>query len=344
MRIEDFDYSLPPELIAQEPTQERTASRLLVLRRDGSAPEHRTFRELNELLAPGDLLVANSSRVFPARLLGRRRGGGSAEVLLVADEGGGLWQALVRPSRRLRAGDEVAIGPRLRVRVISPAADSHGRRLVRLDAEGCDAASALERYGLVPLPPYIRRLPRPDDAERYQTVFARERGSIAAPTAGLHFTNDLLADLAARGVAWATIVLHVGPGTFAPVRASHVAGHRLPPESFVVSGESAAAVRETRRRGGRVIAVGTTAARVLETVARNDGCIEPSAGQTTLVVVPGFRFRVVDSLVTNFHLPRSSLLLLVAAFAGRESVLNAYREAVCRRYRFYSYGDAMLIL
>jgi S-adenosylmethionine:tRNA ribosyltransferase-isomerase len=344
LRIEDFEYSLPPELIAQEPTQERAASRLFVLRRDGSESEHRTFRKLTQLVRPGDLLVANSSRVFPARLLGRRRGGGSAEVLLVSDEGGGEWRALLKPNRRLRLGDEVEIGPRLRVRVTSAFADAHGSRRVQLEADGEDAASALGCHGLVPLPPYIRRGPRPDDAERYQTVFARERGSVAAPTAGLHFTEELLAELAAHGVGWATIVLHVGPGTFAPVRVRDVAAHRLPPESYAVPAESAAAVRETRRRGGRVIAVGTTTARVLETVALDDGCIEPSRGQTALVIAPGFRFRVVDGLVTNFHLPRSSLLLLVAAFAGRERILDAYREAALRRYRFYSYGDAMLIL
>lgn len=342
MRIEDFDYSLPADLIAQEPAEERSASRLLVLKRDGPALLHRAFSDLSEFLDPGDLLVANSSRVFPARLLGRRKGGGSAELLLIADEGGGRWQALLRPSRRLRAGDELEIGPDLRARVISPAADPHGRRLVQLDAE--DADLALERHGLVPLPPYIRRPPGAEDVERYQTVYAQERGSIAAPTAGLHFTNELLGELAAHGVGWATVVLHVGPGTFAPVRVSDVSDHRLPPESFVVPSETAAAVREARRRGGRVIAVGTTAARVLETVGRDDRCVEASSGKTDLVIVPGFHFRVVDGLVTNFHLPRSSLLLLVAAFAGRERILETYQEAVRRRYRFYSYGDAMLVL
>jgi S-adenosylmethionine:tRNA ribosyltransferase-isomerase len=344
VRIQDFDYELPEAAIAQEPLPERDASRLLVLdRRDGSL-RHQVFRDLPELLEPGDLVVVNRTRVFPARLLGRRSAGGTAEVLLVRRLAGDLWEALVRPGRRLRAGDRVEIAPDLSVAIESEAQGPDARRRVRILAKDPDAAGALERLGHVPLPPYIRRPDRPEDRDRYQTTYSREPGSVAAPTAGLHFTPELLARLRARGIGIAELVLHVGPGTFKPVAADDVRRHTVAPEPFLVPRETAEAVQQARGRGGRVVAVGTTTTRALETTSRGDRHVVPGAGETDLVIVPGSRFRVVDALVTNFHLPRSSLLLLVSAFAGRERVLSAYRAALDAGYRFYSYGDAMLIL
>ena len=317
----------------------------MVLPRDGSAPRHHVFRDLPGLLSPGDLVVMNRSRVLPARLLGRRGSGGEAEVLLLRDKGGdGRWEAMVRPGRHLRPGQRVTVDDDLTVVVESEALGSDGRRQVRLLSKRRDVGAALERCGHVPLPPYIRRPDRPEDRERYQTVYAREPGSIAAPTAGLHFTPALLDLLKARGVETAEVVLHVGPGTFRPVTAEEVEDHVVEPEPFSVPEETAAAVAACRRRGGRVVAVGTTTVRTLETVARGDRGIAAREGAAALVIVPGFTFRVVDALLTNFHLPRSSLLLLVSAFAGRERVLHAYEEAVREGYRFYSYGDAMLIV
>jgi S-adenosylmethionine:tRNA ribosyltransferase-isomerase len=342
--ISQFDYELPPELIAQEPLPERDASRLLVLDRGMGGTAHHAFRDLPELLAPGDLLVANRSRVIPARLLGRRARGGEAEILLVRDHGQGRWEAMVRPGRHLRPGQRVTIDDDLSVVVESEALGADGRRRVRLLSKRRDVDGALERCGHTPLPPYIQRPDLAADRERYQTVYARERGSVAAPTAGLHFTDSLLAKLAERGIEREEVVLHVGPGTFQPVRAARVEEHRVAPEPYVLPPGTAAAVERTRARGGRVVAVGTTTVRVLESAARPDGTVAAGEGETGLVIVPGHRFRVVDALLTNFHLPRSSLLLLVAAFAGREAVLRAYAEAVRQRYRFYSYGDAMIII
>jgi len=346
--LSDFDYELPRSAIAQTPLAERDASRLLVLERGSGKTSHRGFRELPALLHSGDLLVVNRSRVLPARLLGRLRGGGAAEILLLrdvsAEHAGGAWEAFVRPGRRLRPGDRIVIGAELEATVETRAIAEDGRRRLRLAAPHGELGLALERSGLPPLPPYIRRKAEPGDRERYQTVFAREPGSVAAPTAGLHFTQGLLARLAERGVERAEIVLHVGPGTFQPVKVEHVESHRVAPEPFAVPEETAQAVRRARARGGRVVAVGTTVVRALETAARDDRTLEAKEGETGLVVFPGFRFRVVDALLTNFHLPRSSLLLLVSALAGRERVLSAYAEAIAAGYRFYSYGDAMLIL
>jgi S-adenosylmethionine:tRNA ribosyltransferase-isomerase len=281
--------------------------------------------------------------VFPARLLGRRAGGGAAEVLLLARRGPEEWEALVRPGRRLRRGDAVSVGDELTLQIASGPLGRDGRRRVRLEAPGIGVDEAIARLGRLPLPPYIRR---PDDAadrERYQTVYAREAGSVAAPTAGLHFSDALLERLAARGVRRAELVLHVGPGTFRPVTADRVEEHRLEPEPFWIPPETAAAIASVRAAGGRVVAVGTTTVRTLESAADSRGQVAAGAGETDLVILPGFGFRVVDALLTNFHLPRSSLLLLVAAFAGRERVLDAYAEAVVAGYRFYSYGDAMLV-
>jgi S-adenosylmethionine:tRNA ribosyltransferase-isomerase len=341
--ISEFDYHLPPELIAQEPLPERDASRLLVLDRETGAISHRAFRDLPDLLDPGDLVVMNRSRVIPARLLGRRSKGGDAEILLVRDRGEGRWEAMVRPGRHLRPGQRVAIDDDFSVVIESEALAEDGRRHVRLLSRRRDVAAALERCGHVPLPPYVRRPDRPEDRERYQTVYAHEPGSIAAPTAGLHFTPDTLVRLRARGVETAEVVLHVGPGTFRPVTAARVEDHRLPPEPYLVPPETADAVARARGRGGRVVAIGTTTVRALEASAAAAGAVTAGSGETALVIVPGFRFQAVDALVTNFHLPRSSLLLLVSAFAGRERVLAAYAEAVRSGYRFYSYGDAMWV-
>lgn len=355
-----YDYELPPELIAQQPLPQRDGSRLLVLdRRTGTLAHHR-FSELPELLRPGDVLVLNRSRVIPARLLGTRPGGGAAEILLVRRLAGGLWSALVRPGRRLRSGTRVAVAPGFAVEIVdgSPASPpgapgppgepsphaAQPLRLVRLVCDGEDEERALERHGHVPLPPYIARPDTPADHERYQTVFSREKGSVAAPTAGLHFTAELLQRLQARGVELVTVVLHVGPGTFRPVEVEDVRQHSVGSEPYEVPQDTADAVNRARATGRRVIAVGTTATRTLEAASGSEGRLAAGAGETGLVILPGHRFVVVDGLVTNFHLPRSSLLLLVSAFAGRQSVLAAYAEAVRSRYRFYSYGDAMLLL
>jgi S-adenosylmethionine:tRNA ribosyltransferase-isomerase len=349
--ISEFDYDLPTELIAQEPLPERDASRLLVLDRGSGEISHHAFAELPDLLAAGDLLVVNRSRVIPARLLGRRAKGGEAEILLVRDRGEGRWEAMVRPGRHLRPGQRVTIDEDLSVMVESEALDESGRRQVRLLSSRRDIEGALERCGHTPLPPYIRRPDRPADRERYQTVYAREGGSVAAPTAGLHFTEALLTRLREKGVERAEVVLHVGPGTFQPVKAARVEDHRVAPEPYAVPREAAAAVESTRARGGRVVAVGTTTVRVLETAARE----RAASGWTDLYVTPPYPFAAVDALITNFHLPRSSLLLLVtawvqagmrgaSAYGARDTLLAAYRAALNNGYRFFSFGDAMLIL
>jgi S-adenosylmethionine:tRNA ribosyltransferase-isomerase len=338
-----YDFDLPADRIAQAPLAERDASRLLVLDRSTGALAHSTF---------GDLLVTNRSRVFPARLLGRRPGGGAAELLLVRRLEPGLWEAMVRPGRRLRPGVVVEIGPGVRaqiegpgVRAPSPVADvaPSALRRVRLVFDELSEEAALERHGHVPLPPYIRRADAPSDRARYQTVYAREGGSVAAPTAGLHFTRALLERLEERGIERVELVLHVGPGTFRPVEVEDVRAHSVLPERYDIPEATAGAVDRARAEGRRVIAVGTTATRALESALGPEGRLRAGEGETSLVIVPGFPFRAVDGLVTNFHLPRSSLLLLVGAFGGRERVLQAYAEAVRQGYRFYSYGDAMLL-
>lgn len=282
----------------------------------------------------------NRSRVFPARLLGTGPKGGRAEILLLKELPGGAWEALLRPSRRLKVGDQIRVLPGLSIEVASGPKGPDGRRVVR----GALFEETLERAGHVPLPPYIRRPDRPEDRERYQTVYARERGSVAAPTAGLHFTEGLFKRLEVAGVGRTDILLHVGPGTFQPVRVEDVEAHRVAAEAYWIPSEAEAAICATRARGGRVIAVGTTTTRALESAATVDGRVLAGSGETDLVITPGYSFRVIDGLLTNFHLPRSSLLLLVSALAGREKVLAAYAEAVAKGYRFYSYGDAMLIL
>ncbi len=342
-----FDYALPPDLIAQEPAEPRDAARLLVLgRRPAGALEDARVRDLPRFLRAGDCLVVNDTRVLPARLFGRIAGTErDAEVLLLHPVGPREedWAALLRPARRCPVGTTVVLADGA-ARATVTAREALGRARVRLDGAG-PVEAFLEAHGVPPLPPYIRRYRKPggEDWARYQTVYADRPGAVAAPTAGLHFTAALLATLAGGGVEVHRVTLHVGPGTFRPVRAERVADHRVEAERFEVSEATAAAVTRARREGRRVVAVGTTTVRVLETAAAPDGAVAPGAGWTDLTIVPGHRFRAVDALLTNFHLPRSSLLLLVSAFAGRERVLDAYAHAVAAGYRFYSYGDAMLV-
>jgi S-adenosylmethionine:tRNA ribosyltransferase-isomerase len=334
-----FAYELPEHLIARVPHQQRDESRLLALHRESGAIAHRAFRDLAELIPAGDALVLNETRVFPARLLGRRRGGGEAEVLLLrpvaADPS--LWEAMVRPGSKLKPGRLVEIADELRVEIVDSTPD--GTRLVRLHTP-LALDEALDRFGRIPLPPYIDRDPEPEDAERYQTVYARERGSVAAPTAGLHFTPALLEALAAKGVRVIRVLLHVGVGTFRPVEAEDPAQHRMHLECYQVSPEAAAALNPPRTAGGKIWAVGTTVTRTLESVPGGDGTIHPGEGWPNLFIRPPHDFRAVAHLITNFHLPRSTLLMLVAALAGYEPTMRAYHDAIAEGYRFYSYGDA----
>ena len=347
MRLSDFDYPLPAELIAQEAAPVRDAARLLRLDRATGERSHHRVADLDTLLEPGDVLVVNDTRVVPARLLGRREpSGGAVECLLLARLDGERWDALVHPGQKLKIGSRAVFegrGRRLRLDVL--ARHHHGRRTIRLRADDGDVDTAIDAIGHVPLPPYIKRADDAADRERYQTMFAAARGSVAAPTAGLHFTPALLDRLQARGVEHHAITLHVGYGTFEPVRTEEVAAHRVAAERYAVPESTATAVNRALDEGRRVVAVGTTTTRTLEAVARaHGGRLEPCAGETDLYIHGDFDFQVVGGLLTNFHLPRSSLLVLVCALAGPAAILAAYREAVDRRYRFYSYGDAMLIV
>lgn len=347
MHLSDFDYDLPAELIAQEAARARDAARLMRVNRRTGERTHHGVSDLAGLLLPGDVVVVNDTRVVPARLLGRRDpSGGAVECLLLRRIDGERWDALVHPGQKLRVGSRAVFergGRRLDLEVL--ARHFHGRRTVRLTAGDGGVDDAIDSIGHVPLPPYIKRGDRPADRERYQTVYAATRGSVAAPTAGLHFTTALLERLRGRGVERRAVTLHVGYGTFEPVRTEDIEAHRVAPERYVVPAATAVAVNRALDEGRRVIAVGTTTTRTLEAVARaHGGRLEPGAGETDLYIRGRFDFRVVGGLLTNFHLPRSSLLLLVCALAGRENILAAYRDAIARRYRFYSYGDAMLIL
>ncbi|HEV2146800.1 MAG TPA: tRNA preQ1(34) S-adenosylmethionine ribosyltransferase-isomerase QueA [Longimicrobiaceae bacterium] len=343
LRTSDFDFHLPPEQVAQAPSERRDRSRLLVVDRASGELSHRHFADLAEMVPPGDALVLNETRVFPARLVGRRESGAPAEVFLLhpAREDPFLWTALVRPGAKLKPGRRVEVGPELEVEVVE--STPSGERVVRLHTP-LPPDEALERYGRVPLPPYVHREAEERDRERYQTVYARERGSVAAPTAGLHFTPELLARLEERGVRIVRLVLHVGVGTFRPVEAEDPAEHAMHSEWYRVSPEAAAAVNETRAAGGKVWAVGTTSVRTLESAADEAGTVRAGEGWTSIFIRPPYRFRTVDRLVTNFHLPRSTLLMLVSAFAGHELTMRAYREAVEQGYRFFSYGDAMVLV
>ena len=359
MKASDFDYDLPPEAVAQHPAEPRDAARLLVHDRARDLTEHRRVRDLPDVLRAGDLLVVNDTRVRPARLYGRRASGGFVEVLLLvradAHEGRAeRWRAWVRPAKRVRAGDVIDLEDgAVQVRALERSTGPDGRPgaewvLELLPAERfASLEEALEHSGRMPLPPYIRRGPDDDatsDRERYQTVYAASPGAVAAPTAGLHFTPELLQELRARGVEIATVTLHVGAGTFQPLQAQDVAQHAMHAEEFTLPQATADAVARTRADGGRVIAVGTTSARVLETCADEGGTLQARTGSTRIFIQPGWRFRGIDGLLTNYHLPRSTLLVLVSAFAGRERVLRLYGEALEQGYRFYSYGDAMLLL
>ena len=348
MRIADFDYELPDELIAQHPADPRDASRLLVLHRADGRREHRQFTDLPDYLRPGDLLVLNDTRVIPARLRGRKAGtGGQAELLLLKTTGRDIWEALARPGRRLQPGTEIVFGDEALLAEVLETTPGGGR-IVRLRpgprAAGRDTHALLHALGELPLPPYITDGPPPAARDVYQTIYARWDGSSAAPTAGLHFTEAVFARLAAHGVQRTAITLHVGLGTFLPVQTEHAEDHKIHEEIISVSEDAAALINATRARGGRIVAVGTTSARTLESAADAHGVVHPVTGPTRLYIMPGYRFKAVDVQLTNFHMPRSTLLLLIAAFAGREPMLAAYRAAVEARYRFLSFGDAMLIV
>lgn len=347
--VSDFDFDLPAHLIAQEPRTRGTSRLLVVHRATGSWQEH-TIGDLPTLLARGDLLVANDSKVFPARLVGRRDpSGGAAECLLLERRTGSEWFALVHPGQKLKPGSRLVFedanrAPGVVIRAVVRERHFFGRRIVDLDFEGAATIDeAVDQLGHVPLPPYIHRADEPRDHERYQTVFAQSRGSIAAPTAGLHFTDRLIDDLRSAGVGWTALTHHVGYGTFKPVRTDRMEEHRVDAESYEIGPDSAESIATTRRVGGRIVAVGTTTTRALESAADDAGVVRAGRATTDLFIRPGRPFRVVDALVTNFHLPKSSLLMLVAAFAGRDLTLAAYRYAIEREFRFYSYGDAMLI-
>ncbi|MGE5674816.1 MAG: tRNA preQ1(34) S-adenosylmethionine ribosyltransferase-isomerase QueA [Mycobacterium leprae] len=341
MRLSDFDFELPEELIAQRPVEPRDSSRLMVVRRSGGAFEHRHFRDLVEYLKPGDALVVNETRVMPARLMGAREGsGGAIEVLLLKRLERDRWETLVKPGKKARIGQRIIFGDGLLVGTVIDNTEAGGR-VIEFTYEGVFEA-ILDRLGQMPLPPYIHE--RLADPERYQTVYAREWGSAAAPTAGLHFTPELLGRLEAMGVHVHKILLHVGLGTFRPVQVENVLEHKMHSEFYTVTEETAAALNATRAAGGRIIAVGTTSIRTLETVATSDRQIHGASGWTDIFIYPGYTFKAVDALITNFHLPKSTLLMLISAFASREQVLAAYEEAVRERYRFFSFGDAMLIL
>jgi S-adenosylmethionine:tRNA ribosyltransferase-isomerase len=363
MRLSDFDYELPPELIAQQPAVERDASRLLVAHRQADRMEHRRFSDLPEYLRAGDLLIVNDTKVIPARLFGTFEDGKSAEVLLVRPAGDDCWEALVKPAKPARMGRRLLLACG-HLPVTVAAQGIHGHRVLRLPPD-VDLPAILRSYGVMPLPPYIQRSAESRESrveksteglgsrlaalgsldwERYQTVYAHEEGAVAAPTAGLHFTTALLDRIRGAGVLVHPLTLHVGPGTFQPVRVEDVSHHRMEAERYAIPEETARAVKAARTEGRRVIAVGTTSVRALEHAATDEGTVQAGEGEADLFIRPGYRFRVVDAILTNFHLPRSTLLMLVAAFAGLETIRRVYAEAVRERYRFYSYGDAMLIL
>ena len=340
MKTSDFYYDLPQELIAQTPLDRRDGSRLMVLDKTTGATRHLHFYDLPSLLRPGDCLVLNDSRVLPARLLGRREPtGGAAEVLLLADRGNKVWECLVRPGKKLREGARISFGDGLLTAEVAEVCEG-GNRLIRFQYDGI-FLELLERLGRMPLPPYIKA--ELQDQERYQTVYSREVGSAAAPTAGLHFTPELLRQVRDMGVELAYVTLHVGLGTFRPVQEAEITDHEMHAEFCTISQTAADAINRTKTRGGRVICVGTTSCRTIESWAAEDGTLRASSGWTSIYIYPGYRFKVLDGLITNFHLPESTLIMLVSALAGREHVLAAYQEAVREGYRFFSFGDAMFI-
>ena len=340
MKTKDFWYDLPEELIAQTPLEQRDSSRLLVLGKESGEVSHKHFYDIIDYLQPGDCLVMNNSRVLPARLLGHRPTGGAVEVLLLRDLGNKCWECLVKPGKKMQVGQEVIFGNGELTAAVT-AVQEDGNRVVEFRYEGI-FLEVLERLGKMPLPPYIKA--ELADQERYQTVYSKETGSAAAPTAGLHFTNELLDQIRAKGVKTAFVTLHVGLGTFRPVKADEITDHHMHAELCMISEETAAVLNETKQNGGRIICVGTTSCRTLESLVNDDGSFEAKSKWTEIFIYPGYRFKAMQGLITNFHLPESTLVMLVSAFAGRENVLNAYAEAVKERYRFFSFGDAMCIM
>ena len=340
MKVSDFSYILPEQLIAQEPVKERHLSRLLVLERYTGKIEHRVFKDIVNYLDKGDCLVLNDSRVIPARLLGRREDtGGRIEFVLIRKIEDDVWEVILKPGRRAKPKARFVFGDgTLRAEILETVED--GNRLVKFEYEGI-FEDILERIGMIPLPPYITKDIK--DPERYQTVYSRNKGSAAAPTAGLHFTGELLDEIRKRGVLTEFITLHVGLGTFRPVKVENITEHKMHPEYFNISEKTCNTINNVKKNGKRIIAVGTTSCRVLESVADDDGKVSAKSGETSLFIYPGYRFKVVDALITNFHLPESTLIMLVSAFAGREKILEAYKTAIEENYRFFSFGDAMLI-
>lgn len=341
MKTSEFDYDLPESSIAQEPTQQRDASRLMVIYRSKPDVEHRFFKDLPDYLNDGDVLVINDTKVIPARLTGKKvSGGANIEMLLLKPIDAYRWEVLVRPGKKVKINDQLVFGNELFSGKITGYTDSGGR-VIEFSFEG-NFEDLIQEAGKMPLPPYIKKYT--GDPQRYQTIYARQKGSVAAPTAGLHFTEELLEKLQKKGVTLKTIILHVGLGTFRPVSVEDITIHRMHSEYFEISGDTAHSVNLARKKGGRVVAVGTTTVRCLETAARENVCLSATSGWTDLFIYPGYSFKVVDSMITNFHLPRSTLLMMVSAFAGSEKILSAYRLAVREKYRFFSFGDAMLIL
>ena len=339
MKTSDFYYELPEELIAQTPLERRDGSRLLHLDKQTGEVEHKHFYDLPDYLHEGDCLVLNDSRVLPARLFGHRETGGVAEVVLLRDVGGGVWECLTRPGRKTKPGTRLIFGDGELSATVTESCEG-GNKLLKFDYEGI-FLEVLERLGKMPLPPYIKA--ELEDKERYQTVYSREVGSAAAPTAGLHFTKELLSQIEAKGVKVCYVTLHVGLGTFRPVKCDEIENHEMHSEFCIIPEETARIVTQTKQNGGRVISVGTTSCLTLESFANEDGSLTASSGWTDIFIFPGYKFKCVDALVTNFHLPESTLVMLVSAIAGRESILNAYDIAVRERYRFFSFGDAMFI-
>ena len=341
MKTSDFFYDLPEELIAQDPLEDRTASRLLVLNRETGAVEHKIFSDVIDYLNEGDCLVINNTRVIPARLIGEKEGtGGKVEVLLLKRRANDVWETLVKPGKKLRPGARVIFGDgRLKAEILEIAEE--GNRLVRFYYEGI-FEEILDSLGEMPLPPYITH--KLEDKEMYQTVYAKYDGSAAAPTAGLHFTKELLSKIEEKGIKIASITLHVGLGTFRPVKVDDVNNHHMHTEWYEVNAEAADIINETKRNGGRVICVGTTSCRTIESVADENGYMKAKTGETDIFIYPGYKFKIMDGLITNFHLPESTLVMLVSAFAGKENVLAAYETAVKEKYRFFSFGDAMLLI
>lgn len=341
MKTSDFFYDLPEELIAQDPLEDRTASRLLVLNRETGAVEHKIFSDVIDYLNEGDCLVINNTRVIPARLIGEKEGtGGKVEVLLLKRRANDVWETLVKPGKKLRPGARVTFGDGMLKAEILEIAEE-GNRLVRFYYEGI-FEEILDSLGEMPLPPYITH--KLEDKEMYQTVYAKYDGSAAAPTAGLHFTKELLSKIEEKGIKIASITLHVGLGTFRPVKVDDVNNHHMHTEWYEVNAEAADIINETKRNGGRVICVGTTSCRTIESVADENGYMKAKTGETDIFIYPGYKFKVMDGLITNFHLPESTLVMLVSAFAGKENVLSAYETAVKERYRFFSFGDAMILI